>query len=349
MAVITPSSINRGGNPLHEASDPAQRARDIADWGWSSEEEWAAAGYPVGPNRGQNRSAPPEDGVVPPRPGDPPTGPTGGLTAEQILEAYRRGGSYADAQDALLALGTSQHEVTLALARITPMGPGTPPSAPPAPAGAASGAPPGPGVVPTQGGGPPTARPEPAAPPGSFKQRLQGQLSGSDFFRRFGLESGVAPMWQDFASNLAQRQEFPFRLSQAMQGNLLDPDEQGSFKTYLQGQNAWGGSNTGQSLRSAADFLRRPNAPFGSQEALLDLLTNRTNQQTGGANVGSALFEPTIGALTQGSMLNFEPGLGGVGRRAVDTSLRNLLAQNPTRFESAPDFIDFLAQQGLLR
>ena len=73
------------------------------------------------------RLAPP---LAPPRPGVPPTGPTGGLTAEQILEAYRRGGSYADAQDALLALGTSQHEVTLALARITPMGPGAQQAAP---------------------------------------------------------------------------------------------------------------------------------------------------------------------------------------------------------------------------
>ena len=275
----------------------------------------------------------PEGGLVPQRPGDPQTGPTGGLTVDQILEAYRRGGSRADTVSALLDLRMSADEVYDLLGSIDR-------------GGTLQG---GPGAAPTPtSGGPPTVRPEPAAAPGTFKQRLQQQLSGSDFFRRYAMQSGVAPMFQDFASQLAQRQEFPFALSQAQQGDVLNADPQASFSAFLERQGFGGGASVGQNLRSAGDFLRSPNASFGSQEALLPWLVDR--EGTGGApNIGSALFRPTIERLTEGPILNFAPGLGRTGPSAVRNSLQNYLAQNPTEFEDAPGFIDFLTRQGLLR
>jgi hypothetical protein len=168
------------------------------------------------------------------------------------------------------------------------------------------------------------------------------------------MESGIAPMFRQFGENLIGEQEFPFALQQAMGGDVLNPDPQAAFSSFLQGQGGGGmggAPQMGQQLRQAGNFLRTPGGPSGllspGQEALMPFLIDPTNQQ-GGANVGSQLFNPAIQMMTQGRGLNYSPGLGAAGRSGARNFLQNYLAQNPTAFSSPTEFLDFAQQQGLI-
>ena len=192
------------------------------------------------------------------------------------------------------------------------------------------------------------------AQPADFIKNLEGQIGSGDFLRRYALESGVSPMYQEAAQRLVGQQNFPFAVQQAMAGDFNNPDPQGAFLSFLRGQQGGGlggGASIGQSLRSAANFLRSPGGAGGlqseAQEALRPYLTDPTNA-AGAANVGSALFDPAMDLMFQPSGLNFAPGLGATGRTGARKFLENYLAQNPTQFGDISNFLDFAQQRGLI-
>src|SRR3990167_8305819 len=192
------------------------------------------------------------------------------------------------------------------------------------------------------------------AQPADFIKNLEGQIGSGDFLRRYALESGVSPMYQEAAQRLVGQQNFTFAVQQAMAGDFNNPDPQGAFLSFLRGQQGGGlggGASIGQSLRSAANFLRSPGGAGGlqseAQEALRPYLTDPTNA-AGAANVGSALFDPALDLMFQPSGLNFAPGLGATGRTGARKFLENYLAQNPTQFGDISNFLDFAQQRGLI-
>ena len=269
------------------------------------------------------RLAPPP---APPRPGVPPTGPTGGLTTGQILEAYRRGGSYADAKAALMSLGVSEDEAALGLASITPMGPGTTPGG-----GATTG--PGGGPVPVTGGGPPTAQPGPVSgPPRTQDARpLRGlplsEQFGDEFaFRQF-LERQMPGVGSTFR-RFAERQQ-PF-LETAMSLGQLAGQEHPSFESFLE--------STGGARPSASQFqdlLRQGAGVFGA--------ANPTAAQQAGLGFfqdPDEGLERQFRAALQSRQLQIAPmfreSLGNLGNRQFE----NWLAQTRGQEEFLPGFVN---------
>ena len=62
--------------------------------------------------------------------------------------------------------------------------------------------------------------------------------------------------------------------------------------------------------------------------------------------VGFARFVPTIDLVTQPTGRRFLPGIDVSG--AVQRSLQNQLAADPLRFQTVPEFLDFLEAGGII-
>lgn len=182
-----------------------------------------------------------------------------------------------------------------------------------------------------------------------------GGIGVGDVSRRFALDSGVAPAFRSAITGQAQRQFFPFAREALMNqqpGEIFgDSISTSKFQKFLEDRLKGGSpfSGIGQSLRTAAGFLR--NLALGDgifspqQEAIRGRLLNLSGEGQP-ANIGSDLFSPLIGLAQNAgrgrTVLGFDVS-GAIGR-----SLGNVFAQDPLRFKTAPDLIDFLAPQGLI-
>lgn len=262
------------------------------------------------------------------------------LTQEQILQALRSGA--VTREDALAAL-TNLYKATgtgtalgggpaaLAEAIISSISPATPTGGGDALGGA-------------------TSTPTVTDSPTNFID-LAEQIGVPDVARGFALRSGVAPAFQDFVAGRAARSLFPFQVQALTSGEALEPGESlgdivstRAFEDFLNRQQQ--APSIGQALRSAADFLRTPSigvgqgaVPSAQQEALRSQLLGREG------TIGAELFDPTIDLAVQAAQGRGRStvNVGGAVRR----SLENVLAADPLRFQTAPSFIDFLAQQGI--
>ena len=174
------------------------------------------------------------------------------------------------------------------------------------------------------------------------------QIGVNDLARRFALESGVAPSFRELIKNRALQQTFPFALEQAMKPGpeeVFDPHilSTSEFADFL--QEAMGGESQsiGQSLRGAADFLRTPdwegNVFSPQQDFIRVFLINEGYS-------GSQLFAPTIELLTQRQHGRSFGGFDVSG--AIQRSIRNQLAAEPLRFQTVAEFLDYLAEQGII-
>ena len=202
--------------------------------------------------------------------------------------------------------------------------------------------------TPITGSGVPTAKPGLISPDGSpvNNEFLGGQQGQADVLRRYSLESGIAPNFQPFLQNLAQQQILPFALSRARAGldvGVATPNEALSF---LRGQGIGNvglgaGSMASNSLRDAANFLRSPQhgSIYGPQQ---QYISDELLGESG--SVGSELFAPIIKQLQEAGSRRVLPGMG----QATGTFLQNYLAMNPTQFQTAPAFLDWLQTQGLI-
>ena len=270
---------------------------------------------------------------APPRPGVPPTGPTGGLTTGQILEAYRRGGSYADAKAALMSLGVSEDEAALGLASITPMGPGTTPGG-----GATTG--PGGGPVPVTGQGPPTVRPGPVSGPTRTVDArplrglpLSEQFGDKFAFRQF-LERQMPGVGSTFRG-FAERQR-PF-LETAMSLGQLAGQEHPSFESFLE--------RTGGAQPSASQFqdlLRQGAGVFGAanptaaQQTGLGFFQD-PDLDAGGVSQGlNRQFQAALQSRQLGIAPMFRQSLG----RLADRKFEDWLARTRGQDEFLPGFVN---------
>lgn len=190
---------------------------------------------------------------------------------------------------------------------------------------------------------------------------FKNQQGFADVARRVALKMGQPPAFRDFVEAAIGRMQMPFGIRAAM-GHLsgeqpLDKLVQSpeAFEAFLkhpgqaefQDPDTWGGNQISRTLNSAARYLRQPTAAGdvrtgAGQDLLRQLLLGPSG------SVGSELFAPTIGMVTQGAGRRFLPGLGQAARNAVQNSLQNMLAQEPGRFTDLPAFIDFLINEGII-
>lgn len=185
------------------------------------------------------------------------------------------------------------------------------------------------------------------------------QRAFPDIARRFALGMGITPEFRGFAEDVIGRHQLPFAIGAAtgtiprgntpLQEFIQDP---ANFEFFLNRQNQaspdtfYNQGLTGQYLRQASNLLRQGETgdirTSQGQGLLRDLLAGPSG------SVGSELFAPTIAAATEDTGSRFLPGLGAAARRAVANALQTMLARNPENFTSVPQFIDFLAQQGVI-
>ena len=193
-------------------------------------------------------------------------------------------------------------------------------------------------------------------PPPSFTELIE-QIGESDVTRRFALESGVAPGFRNFIQSRARREVLPFGIGALINneipegGNLEDVISTRGFEEYL--QNLTGRSNLGDTLRSASSFLgQHPETGPGAIGALGERQEGIRNVLFGEGVLDSGV----VGQDRFNKLINLVSSQRGRGRSvggfnisgAVNRSLRNTFARNPGRFETAPEFIEYLTQQGLI-
>lgn len=183
------------------------------------------------------------------------------------------------------------------------------------------------------------------------------QRGFDDTARRFAMgapglpgSGGVSPLFRGLLERQIGQQQFPFALGTAMgtapgfqnlpfQEQLTSPQ---AFERFLGAGNLM---NPRQALRQAGQFLGNNwgNIETNPQaQTIMSLLTGPEG------SVGSELFGPTIGLALQDAGRRFLPGLGQVARSATGNAIQNTLAQDPTRFQSVPTFINWLAAQGII-
>jgi hypothetical protein len=180
-----------------------------------------------------------------------------------------------------------------------------------------------------------------------------GQLQDvGDIARQFVTGQGIAPGFRDFATQGIMNRGLPFMI-QAATGNMPGvtpediqaPNIGQTFRQFLQGGGQSQLPTLSGGLRTAANFLRSPSGIGGEfndiQQALFDRLTDEKALGT------SSFFNPIVSAL--GSSRNFGRNAFGFNfGGALQKSLQNQLAQDPTRFEGPSSFIDWLSQQGIV-
>jgi hypothetical protein len=146
--------------------------------------------------------------------------------------------------------------------------------------------------------------------------------------------------------NQALQQVFPFALEQATgpgTQDVLAPQglSVSEFENFLREVMGGESPSIGQSLRTAADFLRSPNWNGGVFSPQQDFIRRMLEEE---GEVGSARFTPTIALVTQPSGRRFGIDLSQGLRQALEDSL----ASDPLRFQTLAEFLDYLAAQGVI-